>query len=95
MAKTEVYSWRLSPSRKAALEEAARRRETSLAQILDEVTARWLEEAGQLDAGEDERQRRLHAAAQEHVGTLRGGRSDRAESARRDLRVALSRRHRR
>lgn len=95
MAKTEVYSWRLSPDRKAALEDAARRLETSVAQILDEVTARWLDEAGRLGADEEQRQRQLHASAMDHLGTLRGGRPDRAESARREVRAVLSGKHRR
>jgi len=42
--KTEVYSWRLSAERKAALEEEARREGTSLSSLLDRVTADWLAE---------------------------------------------------
>ena len=42
--KTEVYSWRVSPQRKAELEGEARREGTSLAKLLDDITANWLEE---------------------------------------------------
>jgi len=40
--KTEVYSWRLSATRKADLESEARRVGTSVSELLEQITADWL-----------------------------------------------------
>ena len=93
MAKTEVYSWRLSPQRKAALEAAARQRKKSLARLLDEITAEWLAYGRKREGDDEERQRQLHAATMEFVGALHGGRPDRSQSARQDLRSSLALKH--
>ena len=46
MAKTEVYSLRLSPHLKKALEGAARARHKSVAGLLEEIAEEWLESTG-------------------------------------------------
>ena len=38
MRKTEVYSWRLSPAKKRALEDQARAQGQTVAQLLDRLT---------------------------------------------------------
>ena len=40
--KTEVYTWRVSSTMKASLEEAARNTNRSVAQLLDEIVAEHL-----------------------------------------------------
>ena len=73
MAKTEVYSWRVSPHLKEELEEAARAERKSMAELLTEISESWLEHSRRPEATEDEQQRRLHAAALPFIGTLHGG----------------------
>ncbi|HXO22671.1 MAG TPA: hypothetical protein VOA87_22345 [Thermoanaerobaculia bacterium] len=92
MAKTEVYSWRLSPRLKSQLEEAAHDKQKSLAELLEQIVEDWLCR-GRRQQGDDEEQQRLHAAALKFVGTIDGGRPDRAENARADVRSRLARRH--
>lgn len=89
MPKSEVYSWRLSPDLKERLEEAARREGTSMAEILKRTAEDWLDGRADGDA-EEERQARLRAAAMRFVGTIAGGRPDRSQSARADLRSRLA-----
>ena len=69
--KTEVYSWRLDPGLKSALEHAARSRGSSVARLLEEIVGSWLEREREI--GDDEVQGRLHAEAQEAFGTLERG----------------------
>lgn len=42
--KDQVYSWRISAQKKAELESEARREGTSLARLLEKITAEWLQE---------------------------------------------------
>jgi hypothetical protein len=93
MARSEVYSWRLSPRLKADLEEAAHFRRKSVAELLEVITREWLERSQNLGATEAERQQRLHQAALQSVGSLQGGNPDRAESARAELRLRIAPRH--
>jgi hypothetical protein len=93
MTRSEVYSWRLSPRLKADLEEAARARHNSVAELLEAITRDWLERSRDLGATEDERQQRLHQAALKAVGSLQGGNPGRAESARTEVRSRIARRH--
>ena len=89
MNKSEVYKWRLSPVTKAALEEAARKQNRSIADLLEEIVSANLGQYGQeTDA---ERQRALHARAAEFAGCLAGGDSRRAERARERVRARLKR----
>jgi hypothetical protein len=94
MHKTEVYSWRLSPRLKNELAEKARAERKSLAELLEEIAESWLRQTGSRDGDEAERQQRLHEAALRFVGTIEGGRPDRAETARDELRSRLTRRQR-
>lgn len=91
MSKSEVYSWRVSPELKSALEEAARAERTTVSKLLDGIVAAWLEQA---DSNGDQQaiQRRLHRAAARTLGKIHGGNPRRAERARELLRKRLTKR---
>lgn len=92
MAKSNVYSWRLEPGLKAALEEEARRRNESLSALLDEIAEQWLDRSSDIGTEEDrERQDHLHRAAHRCIGTIAGGDSRRAEEARHRVRAKVRR----
>jgi hypothetical protein len=93
MAKTEVYSWRLSPRLKTELEAAARAEQKSLAELLDRIARAWLERLESHGEDDDERQRRLRQAASRSVGAIEGGNPDRAARASAEIRSRLARRH--
>lgn len=69
-AKSEVYSWRLSPELKMRLEEAARHRNRALSALLEQIANEWLDAHGAAsDAAE---QQRMRAALMACAGTLEG-----------------------
>lgn len=92
MAKTEVYSWRISPHLKSELEEAAQAEQKSLAALLEEIAEDWLERS-RGRGEEDEEQERLRAAAMKFVGSIQSGQARRAENARSTVRSRIARRH--
>jgi len=94
MAKTEVYSWRISPRLKSELEEAAQAEKKSMAVLLEEIAEDWLERSREREP-EDEGQERLRAAAMRFVGAVQSGQSQRAENARSTVRSRIARRHER
>lgn len=73
MAKSEVYSWRLDPAIKMALECEARSEGMTLAEMLDRMAKQWLETRKQRNGDDDAEQARLHAAAAKYIGTISGG----------------------
>jgi len=90
MAKTEVYTWRISPHMKRSLEEAARRQQQSVSALLDRIVADSLRGGG--NSWEEEEtalQERLHAAARKTIGAIRSGRSDRSTRVRELVRRKL------
>ena len=90
MAKTEVYSWRVEPTTKQALEEEARRQGLSLAELLDRIANSWLAARG-AGLGDDEaEQARLRESLLATAGTLSGGDPERATRARSTLREKLT-----
>jgi len=94
MAKSEVYSWRVAPETKTALEHAARRERSSISRLLDRLVRDWLTAqrgAGTRDEGEQVRRR---AAAAQTFGAIGGGEPSRAERARTAIRQRLQRRWR-
>lgn len=93
MAKTEVYSWRVSPHLKDELEAAARAERKSLAELLTEIAEGWLERSRAPESTEGEHQRRLHAAALPFIGSFQGDDPARAENSRTEIRARLARRH--
>jgi hypothetical protein len=90
--QTEVYSWRVSPEVKAALEREARREKTSLAALLDRVARQWLEERKSRSADDEAEQKRLHAIAEKYIGTIARG-PDLAESASKLIRAGLAKKY--
>ncbi len=93
MPKSEVYSWRISPRLKAALEDAAREEGNSLAELLEQISEDWLRRSRDLDLDEKEKQRRLREAALEFVGKIEGDSPGRAENARSEVRSRIARQH--
>jgi hypothetical protein len=92
--KTEVYSWRVSAELKTGLEREARRRQMSMAALLDAAAREWLQNRGDGNEGE-EQQRRLHEAASRCLGAFAGGDAHRSENVRRAVRQRLRRRYER
>jgi len=93
MQKSEVYSWRLSPQLKAELEEAARTKKKSMAELLEDIAEDWLRGSRGQGESDAQKQQRLRAAAMKFIGTLEGDRPDRAENVRSEVRGRLARRH--
>jgi hypothetical protein len=91
MAKTEVYSWRLAPERKAALQAEARAAGKTIAELLDELSAGWL--AKRRTADDEAEQRRLHAAAAKFVGAISGGDPYRSENVSTLMRQGLRKKY--
>jgi hypothetical protein len=90
--KTEVYSWRLSEELKSDLEREAHLRKVSVSSILETAVRDWLKKSN-VDAPDDQAQRKLHTAAARCLGVLTGLNSRRAETARGVVRSRLRRRH--
>lgn len=90
--KTEVYTWRVSSTMKASLEEAARATNRSVARLLDEIVAERLDATGQTSEAELDHQRRLHARAARFVGCISSGVARRSERTRELVRARLNRR---
>jgi hypothetical protein len=90
--KSAVYSWRLSPDTKAALEGEARQLGESLSRLLDRIAREWLEARRGGAFGTAEGQARIRAAANRAIGRIAGGKAQRAERARATVRQRLERR---
>lgn len=87
--KTEVYSWRLSPGRKADLERVARRRKLKIAHVLDMAVDEWL--AHQADEiADDQEQKRLHAIAARIIGSVTSGNRHGSTTVRQTVRKRLA-----
>ena len=93
MTKSEVYSWRVLPEIKTALEWEARRQRTTVAAILDRMVEEWLAAGRASAAGDDGEQAALHAVAATSFGSIAGGNRRRAERARTAVRKRLLKRH--
>ena len=90
--KTEVYSWRLTPSRKANLERVARRRKLKIAHVLDMAVDEWLARHAS-DIADDEEQKRLHALAQRYIGVIKGKDPHRSANVSKLIRRSLRRKY--
>jgi hypothetical protein len=71
MAKSTVYSWRVSEEVKAELEEEARRLGISTSELLQRATRSWLAARKEELGDDDAQQRALHAATRRFAGALR------------------------
>jgi hypothetical protein len=90
--KTEVYSWRVSPDVKPALEREARRRKISVSAALDLAAREWLLKTGMAN-DDDEGQYRLKKAASRWFGALASGDAQRSEKVSQSVRQRLRRGH--
>ena len=91
--KTEVYSWRVAAARKAELESEARRERTSLAKLLDQVTADWLQERRNGRNGDDAEQAAIRKRAASAIGSVRGGDPTRSSRASELIKESLRKRY--
>ena len=91
--KTEVYSWRLSPDLKDALEQAARRERVSVSRLLERIAREWLKARASAAENDEAEQERLRAVAMQFAGTIRGGDPDRAAEAGQRVRESLARKY--
>lgn len=89
--RTEVYSWRVSPELKSALERAAQRRKLSVSKVLEDAARQWLKQSAS-DVAEVEEQRILHEAARQCIGAFSGSDSRRSEDVRQAIRNRLGKR---
>jgi len=91
--KTEVYSWRLSAQRKAELESEARREGTSLASLLEQITADWLQERRDSRNGDEEVQAAIRRRAAAAIGSVAGGDPMRSSKASQLIKESLRKRY--
>lgn len=89
MQKSEVYSWRVTPTTKAALEDRARRSGKSLGSLLEEIVEAWLRERAKREEADSEHQKQMHARTARCFGTFASGEGRRAERARAVIRARL------
>jgi hypothetical protein len=73
MRKSEVYSWRVAPDLKAALEDAAREERTSVGELLGRMARQWLHDRAAGASESETAQRRIRESAGRFVGSLAGG----------------------
>ena len=92
MTKTEVYSWRLSPAMKYALEEAARQEQESVGKLLEQIITQWLAQRQAASDDDTAEQRRLHDAAVQTFGMIRGSNPNRSATASQAVRAKLAQR---
>ncbi|MBM3220533.1 MAG: hypothetical protein FJZ38_18000 [Candidatus Rokubacteria bacterium] len=92
MKKSEVYSWRVAPATKAALEAEARRARSSVATLLDQIAHDWLRSRQGGEDGDAAEQARRHAALAKVIGLIDGRDPHRAERGRVVIRERFKRR---
>ncbi len=90
MNKSDVYSWRISPATKGALEVEARRAGTTVAALLDRITAEWIQ-SSRRNVADREQQERLHAGVRKTLGSIAGRNPSRSEQAKALVRQRLKR----
>ena len=88
--KTAVYSWRVAPATKSALEQEARERGETMAELLDRITREWLERERTSGSDAKKREAEMRARALRACGTIAGGDPGRSTRARQDLRRRLN-----
>lgn len=92
--KTEVYSWRLSAQRKAELEAEARRDGTSVAKLLEQITADWLAERRNGHSDDEAEQVEIRKRAMTAIGSVAGDDPTRAQRASELVREIIYQKHR-
>lgn len=89
MAKTVVYSWRLDPALKRALDDAAKHEARPLSELLEDAARLLLDTLGQ----GPEQEEKARAAAKLAIGSIKSGQRNRSTSVRELVRAKLSERH--
>ena len=89
MKRSEVYSWRLDPELKAALEQEARRERASVGGLLERIAVGWLS-GRRSGTNDDEEQARLRAGAVKTFGKIAGGDPHRSTTVRAAVRRRLA-----
>jgi hypothetical protein len=89
MAKTEVYSWRVDPRTKMALEDEARSEGRSVAEVLNTIVKQWLETRKGQNGDDEAEQARLHARVMKLAGTISGGDPHASEKVREIVRKRI------
>jgi hypothetical protein len=69
--KSDVYSWRIDPEKKADLEAELRRAGITLAKLLDDFTTAWLKTQRDGSSAENAAQALLRKRVMATVGTIR------------------------
>ena len=93
MIKSEVYSWRMSPELKTAIEDEARREGESLADLLERVVREWLNQRRQSSLADEREQERIRAAAMKAIGSIAGTDTTRSRRVRELVRARLEKKH--
>ena len=91
--KTEVYSWRVSADRKLELETEARRQGKSVAELLDEISADWLQQRRSSRSDDQAEQEQIRKRVMASVGTIRGGDPTRSARTGELVRGIIKRKH--
>jgi hypothetical protein len=91
--KDQVYSWRISAQKKAELESEARREGTSLAQLLEQITADWMHQRRNSRNGDEKEQAAIRRRVMVAVGSIRGGDPTRSQRASELVREIIRRKH--
>lgn len=92
MEKSEVYSWRVDPDLKSALEGAARAEGITVSRLLDRIVAEWVRRE-RAPHEEDEEIRRARQRAMRFVGSIHGTDPGRARAASQHVRAIVARKH--
>lgn len=71
MNRSEVYSWRVAPDLKSALEREAKREGRSVGALLETIAQEWLDVRRRTE-GDAEEQKRLHEAVYKVIGKIDG-----------------------
>src|SRR5258708_13210166 len=91
--RSKVYSERVSTGSKAELEREARREGTSVGELLERITADWLQERRSSRNGEEDEQAALRRRVMATVGTIRGGDPTRSQRASELVREIIRQKH--
>ncbi len=75
------------------LESEARRDGKSVAQILDEISAEWIEERRQNRNGDEAEQERIRKRVMKVIGTIHGGDPTRATRSKELVRQIIRKKH--
>jgi hypothetical protein len=70
--KSDVYSWRVEPAKKADLEAELRRDGITIAKLLDDLTTDWLRERRNGHSDDDAQQAAIRRRAMAAIGSVSG-----------------------